>query len=98
MNGQGFVGAERVRSGFIKLAFFAIRGRGILTRNFQIGCLGNILCHCIKFNSRMCVKSFEEPEHIIRGCEAFFAERYDEFGCLWHSGTDWKVDQMMKFG
>ena len=47
---------------------------------------------------RMCGKSIEEPEHIIRECEAFFAERYDEFGCLeWHSGTDWKVDQMMKF-
>ena len=47
---------------------------------------------------RMCGKSTEEPAHIIRECEAFFAERYEVFGCLeWHSDTEWKVDQMMKF-
>ena len=46
----------------------------------------------------MCGNSVEEPAHIIRECEAFCAERYDEFGCLeWHSETDWKIDQMMKF-
>ena len=47
---------------------------------------------------RMCGESKEEPAHIIRECEAFSAERYEEFGCPeWHSDREWNVDHMMQF-
>ena len=47
---------------------------------------------------RMSGESKEEPAHIIRECEAFSAERYEELGCLeWHSDREWNVDHMMQF-
>ena len=45
---------------------------------------------------RMCGVSNEEPAHIIKECEAFSVERFEEFGCLeWHEDRKWSVDQMM---
>ena len=47
---------------------------------------------------RMCGKSIEEPAHIIRECEAFCLERWEEFNCQeWPPNMDWTVDQMIRF-
>ena len=47
---------------------------------------------------RMCGNSIEEPVHIIKECEAFWQERFNEFECLeWHSDKEWQVDQMIRF-
>ena len=47
---------------------------------------------------RMCGVSNDEPAHIIKECEAFSVERFEEFGCLeWLTEREWNVDQMMHF-
>ena len=47
---------------------------------------------------RHCGTSVEEPFHIITSCEAFMAERHEEFNCLeWQKDTEWEISQMMRF-
>ena len=47
---------------------------------------------------RMCGESVEEPVHIIKECEAFWQERFQEFECIeWHPDKEWNVDQMIRF-
>ena len=47
---------------------------------------------------RHCGTVVEEPVHIITECEAFMAERYEEFNCLeWQQDTEWDISQMMRF-
>ena len=47
---------------------------------------------------RHCGTVVEEPVHIITECEAFMAERYEEFNCLeWQDDTEWEISQMMRF-
>ena len=47
---------------------------------------------------RMCGVSNEEPAQIIKECEAFLVEKFEDFGCLeWHTDREWSVDQMMHF-
>ena len=47
---------------------------------------------------RHCGTVVEEPVHIITNCEAFMAERHEEFNCLeWQMDTEWEISQMMRF-